>query len=321
MQIEDYRGFAQELLKVAQPILQANYQHLVEEARHSDIQDSNLVEWKKTQKRDVVTIGEQQAEAAMRSLVEERYATHSIIGEECGTEIRDSDYCWVFDPIDGTAAMLESAIAEAKGQSVPPESSPFFGVTIGLVYRQKPILGLVHDLLRQDTWVAQSGHRVTHNGQNVEARSVNITLSQARLSCTVPEIMFPRDVQRKAFNGCRVAVAQVYTNRNCIGFMQLLEGHVDIVWEGDLAYHDVVPLVPILTNAGFTATDEQGTDLDFQDPTKEYRLIVAPKYLHSQLLEYSRASVADTPETQPKGDLQQGFYTSKFGNSTGGDCV
>ena len=41
-----------------------------------------------------VTIADQRAEETMRTLIEERYPTHGIYGEEFGSVRTDAEYVW-----------------------------------------------------------------------------------------------------------------------------------------------------------------------------------------------------------------------------------
>ena len=43
------------------------------------------------------------AERLYRKRLGETFPTHSLFGEECGGSFNGSDYCWVFDPLDGTS--------------------------------------------------------------------------------------------------------------------------------------------------------------------------------------------------------------------------
>lgn len=53
-----------------------------------------------------VTVADRNAEAAMRKLIQERYPSHGVLGEEFGSERADAELCWVLDPIDGTKSFI-----------------------------------------------------------------------------------------------------------------------------------------------------------------------------------------------------------------------
>lgn len=56
-----------------------------------------------------VTVADRNAEAAMRKLIEERYPSHGVLGEELGSVRAEADLCWVLDPIDGTKSFITGA--------------------------------------------------------------------------------------------------------------------------------------------------------------------------------------------------------------------
>ena len=60
-----------------------------------------------------------------------RFPHHRFVAEESGTSgPDDAEYTWAIDPLDGTTAYV-------TGQ-------PFFAVSIGLLHRGEPVLGVIH---------------------------------------------------------------------------------------------------------------------------------------------------------------------------------
>eukprot|EP01048_Picozoa_sp_COSAG05_P009863 COSAG05_NODE_834_length_7061_cov_10.700804_8_plen_133_part_00 len=53
-----------------------------------------------------VTIADKETEAKMRCLIEERYPSHGVYGEEFGSVRTDAELVWVLDPIDGTKSFI-----------------------------------------------------------------------------------------------------------------------------------------------------------------------------------------------------------------------
>ena len=54
---------------------------------------------------DPVTIADKKFEKFIRSKINKKYPSHSIVGEEFGKKVTKSDYSWVIDPIDGTRSV------------------------------------------------------------------------------------------------------------------------------------------------------------------------------------------------------------------------
>ena len=49
-----------------------------------------------------VTIADKNTELKIRSLIENKYPNHGILGEEFDSVNPDAEFIWVIDPIDGT---------------------------------------------------------------------------------------------------------------------------------------------------------------------------------------------------------------------------
>ncbi|GKV24156.1 hypothetical protein SLEP1_g33803 [Rubroshorea leprosula] len=115
-----------------------------------------------------VTIADQAAEEAMVSIILESFPSHAIFGEENGWRCKDkfADYVWVLDPIDGTKSFITG--------------KPLFGTLIALLYRGKPILGIIDQPVLGERWIGISGRKTTLNGEEVITRSC-AKLSQAYL--------------------------------------------------------------------------------------------------------------------------------------------
>src|SRR5262249_6492555 len=119
------------------------------------------VENKRPDGFDPVTVADRAGEAAMRSLINQAYPHHGIVGEEYGNERADAEYVWVLDPIDGTRAFITGV--------------PVWGVLIGLTRGGEPILGMMHQ--------AFSGERFTGDGKSATYRRGSTAARMATRAC------------------------------------------------------------------------------------------------------------------------------------------
>ena len=53
-----------------------------------------------------VTIADKKSEEKIRTLINNKYPTHGIIGEEFEETNLESEFTWVIDPIDGTRSFI-----------------------------------------------------------------------------------------------------------------------------------------------------------------------------------------------------------------------
>ncbi len=82
-----------------------------------------------------VTVADRTAERRVRERIAQRYPDHAVLGEEEGgpdtfEAAKETEYCWVIDPLDGTAGFTMGV--------------PLFGVLIGLLEHGKPVAGVIH---------------------------------------------------------------------------------------------------------------------------------------------------------------------------------
>ncbi len=284
-----------------------------------DAGDPALAALKKDNK-ELVTQAEKIAERAMTDAVRQRFPTHTVLGEEHGLTKGDAT-CWVFDPVDGTSAMIRTAMSEAFGLPLP-NPAPAFGVTIALVENGKPTLGVVAQLTPTEGGLTIS--RLFMGGSNIPATCNQLVISLpacpaslagAQLACTVPEVMFGTREKWSGFQALLDATGKpCLRDQNCVGFMQLLTGEADVAYEADLAYHDAAALIPILETAGITVSDGGGKPLSFAPERigTEFQVLAAPSALHAQAVAKIAAGVP--PEQNrfaPHNGGAQG-YANKF---------
>ena len=127
--------------------------------------------------KDIVTEYDKQAQDAIESIVRSKFPDHSFLGEEdvdpgaaaseaaltnILTKTNDG-YLWICDPIDGTANF-------AQGM-------PLCAVTMGVVYRGTPIVGVVYDPHRDEMFSAIRDHGATMNGEPIQ---VSQAISEAK---------------------------------------------------------------------------------------------------------------------------------------------
>ena len=99
--------------------------------------------------------------------VNKKYPTHSVDGEE-EKLIKDSEYVWVCDPIDGTSSFTRHI--------------PVSVFSLALVYNGEPIIGVVYDPYLDEMYTAIKGEGAYLN--DFQKLSVNDT-KYGELGCTI----------------------------------------------------------------------------------------------------------------------------------------
>ncbi len=191
-----------------------------------------------------VTIADREAEAALRSLIEKRFPSDGILGEEHGSARIDAERVWVLDPIDGTKSFISGV--------------PLFGTLIALVERGVPVLGVIDQPISRERWVGARGCRSTLNGAEISTRACP-TLGSATLFATSPDMFKGADAE--GFQRLKDAVKLARFGGDCYAYGLLAAGFIDLVVEASLKPYDYAALVPVIAGAGGSVTDWRGNPL------------------------------------------------------------
>jgi myo-inositol-1(or 4)-monophosphatase len=102
---------------------------------------------------NLVTEVDKHSETRIIEIIKKYYPGHSIISEEVGEEIQDSDYKWIIDPIDGTVNFAHGI--------------PICCVSIGLQLKDDLVLGAVYNPMMNELFFAEKGKGATLNGNPI----------------------------------------------------------------------------------------------------------------------------------------------------------
>ncbi|GMH18171.1 hypothetical protein Nepgr_020012 [Nepenthes gracilis] len=221
-----------------------------------------------------VTIADRAAEEAMVLIISENFPSHAIYGEENGWRCKESytDYVWVLDPIDGTKSFITG--------------KPLFGTLIALLYKGKPILGIIDQPVLRERWLGIGGRKTKLNGQEVATRSC-MHLSQAYMYTTSPHLF--KGAAEEAFARVRNKVKTPLYGCDCYAYALLASGFVDLVIESGLKPYDFLALIPVIEGAGGVITDWEGQELCWEASPDSYAAsfnvaAAGDKQLHQQAL-------------------------------------
>ena len=193
---------------------------------------------------DPVTVGDKDAEIAIRALIEKHYPTHGIIGEEFGTKAGTSAYTWVLDPIDGTRAFVIGI--------------PTWATLIGLYKDGKPFMGVMAQHYVGETFYGgPKGSFLRHGGQTNPIRCAGPKpLAQALAGTTSPHLFKNED----AIDALRARVQLLRYGGDAYFFTLMAAGHMDIAIDAGLQIYDIAALIPIIRGAGGVVGTWDGGD-------------------------------------------------------------
>jgi inositol-phosphate phosphatase/L-galactose 1-phosphate phosphatase/histidinol-phosphatase len=191
-----------------------------------------------------VTAADREAEARIREMIEDAFPAHGILGEEHGAVRTDAEFVWVLDPIDGTKSFITG--------------KPLFGTLIALVYRGRPVIGIIDAPALDERWIGIANKPTTLNGRPLAVRACS-ALAEAWLYATAPEMFAGPDAE--AFRRLRLKCRGVVYGADCYAYGLLASGTVDVVCEASTQPYDYCALVPVVQGAGGIISDWRGQPL------------------------------------------------------------
>ncbi|MBL4801719.1 MAG: histidinol-phosphatase [Emcibacter sp.] len=218
---------------------------------------------------DPVTQADKQAEEAIRSLINQTYPKHNILGEEHGAEQNshpdsDEQYTWVIDPIDGTRAYICGI--------------PTWGTLVALNDGEKPIVGMLDQPYLKERYIGTPDAAYLNN-ELIHCRDCT-DLSQATISTTDPTQFFACAEDAEAFERVAQKARLVRNGYDCYAYAMVAAGFMDVVIESGLEAYDIQALIPIVEGAGGIVTNWQGKSAADGGQT----IAAATPALHEQVL-------------------------------------
>lgn len=190
-----------------------------------------------------VTDADRAVEHAVRTLLTRARPDDSILGEEEGGRI--DGRTWVVDPIDGTANY-------ARGV-------PVWATLIGLVVGDEVPLGLVSAPALGRRWWARAGYGAWTTFAGSAPRACRVSLVETVAQSFVSYASLSGWQSRsESIIPLLEAASRTRGFGDFWSYMLLAEGAVDVTTEPELALHDMVALVPVVTEAGGRFTDLGG---------------------------------------------------------------
>ncbi len=232
----------------------------------SRLDDAGAVAFKGV--RDIVTEVDHASEALIRESLASRFPRDGFYGEESGRDASVGRRTWVCDPIDGTINYANAI--------------PYFCVSLALVEDGRPVAGVVHDPLRDETFAATTDGPATFQGRpavvSAKERLVDIVMDLA-VGGRAPALR-TRRVQRAIRVRRRMGSA-------ALSLAYVANGRFDAYSQtAGLSAWDVAAAGLIAERAGAIVTDMAGGSwFDLAAPTRSIGLLAAPPAHHARLLE------------------------------------
>jgi inositol-phosphate phosphatase/L-galactose 1-phosphate phosphatase/histidinol-phosphatase len=206
-----------------------------------------------------VTEADKLIEERLTAIIRSQYPAHKIFGEEISEgratdgDFNANEYVWTIDPIDGTAAFIAG--------------KPTFTTLIGLIHKNKAVLGVIDQPIAKERWLGVTGRVTTfHNREGVRELSpqkkqesgwvAKESIADCTLATTSPQYFSSTELEK--FNELSALAKNTVYGGDAYNYGLLASGYIDVIIESGLKTYDYAPLLPILLGAGASVCEWGG---------------------------------------------------------------
>ncbi|WP_108880863.1 inositol monophosphatase family protein [Anderseniella sp. Alg231-50] len=252
---EAFLAFAVELAQATGPIALPMYRTAM------------AVDNKQADGFDPVTQADRAAEEVMRTMIEERYPDHGILGEEFGEKAGNDDFTWILDPIDGTRSFISG--------------TPTWMTLVGLKHDGRMIAGAAGQPFTDEIFAgSKAGAHLLHAGRKTELRCTSETDLSKVLAGTTAPYLYRKHGHEERLARIENAVQHLRFDADSYFHCMVAAGQLGISIDTGLQSYDIAALVPIVEGAGGIVTTWEG-----KDPGNGGDILVAAnRALHEQAM-------------------------------------
>ena len=224
---------------------------------------------------DLVTQIDRDVERMFRALIAGRFPDHAVLAEEFevrGDRQNEAEYCWVFDPVDGTTNYAHGL--------------PIFCCACSLEHRGQPVVAAIYDPSRRELFTAERGAGAWLNGAPMRVSSAETLIDS--LLCTG----FPYTVQEEGdyllglfADFIRRARAVRRLGSAAIDLAYVAAGRFDGFWEVRLNPWDISAGALLIEEAGGRVSTLAGSSFD----SRRGEIVASNGRIHEQMVEIIRS--------------------------------
>ena len=232
---------------------------------------------------NVVTAADLASERLIVQAIRQRHPRHSIVAEETGCDLRDSEFTWVVDPLDGTSNFAAGI--------------PWFGVLIALLRAGQPVLGVLHLPASGDLYCAERGGGAFRNGQRISVTTEpllcnvlwawGMDAADSDAAAARDTALLARVLQR---------VRNVRATNSLVDAAYVADGRLGGMVNRSTRIWDIAAPMVIIGEAGgvYSSADGQPLALDVSSKAADraYAVSAAAPALHSRMLALIRPLAA-----------------------------
>ena len=204
---------------------------------------------------NLVTEADEAAQAAIVSLLQDRFPEHGFLGEENLNQREGetgSQSFWIIDPLDGTSNYVHGF--------------PYYAVSIAFYASQQLQAGVIYDPTRNDVFAAARGCGATLNGKNIST-SGETKASQTFAMASLPIAADPENPAVRRFLTALPRLQTVQrTGSAALNLANIAAGRCDAFWSTSLYPWDIAAGTLLVQEAGGSVTKLSGDVIDIFAP-------------------------------------------------------
>jgi myo-inositol-1(or 4)-monophosphatase len=215
--------------------------------------------------RNLVTDIDKTSEKIIKDNLTKYFPGIPILGEELGGE--SAELCWVIDPLDGTNNYFHSY--------------PVFCISIALVEKRNPLLGVIYDPNREELFTALKGKGAYMNGEKIHVSQTNSLKHSLLASGFYYEFKTQKDTNIEHFVDFLYQVQGIRRSGSAaIDMAYVACGRLDGFWELGLKPWDTSAGFLIVEEAGGKVTKFDGSQFDPFFP----QIVASNSRIHTEML-------------------------------------
>lgn len=226
----------------------------------------------KTDKSDIVTEADHQANRIITTVIENEFPDHSIFSEESAFKEGSSEYKWVIDPVDGTGNFAHG--------------NPQYSVSIALLEDDEPVMGVVYVPETDEMFHAVAGGPAFKGEKQISTTDQSELDESMMLSGWDPDGDFLTHFYQET-RGVRALGSAA------LSLCYLANGSAEGIWEYGTYPWDTAAGVVIARAAGAKITDRHGEEYTIEfDADERKELVGSNGPVHEKMLAHLQENEA-----------------------------
>lgn len=171
----------------------------------------------------------------------------TFVTEEATIENKVSEYYWIIDPLDGTTNFLHGI--------------PHFAISVALIHNGEPVIGIIHDVMRDDCYMGVLGQGAFMNKERLKvSNSQNILQSVLGMGFPYSQYTEMEKVAKSLHYFLYKARGLRRMGSAALDLAYVAAGRLDGFYEVNLKAWDVAAGICIVREAGGVVQDFRGTE-------------------------------------------------------------